>query len=110
NRRLAQAGGKGFWRDEFERDAFRRRIQHVERLDLGLPSPALEEIAHKLCVGPVVRRTDVIGLGRELLQPSPDLRGIELAVEAALESRLRNRARTREAVHGRSSGFRGSRG
>ena len=99
DRRLTQARREALRSEEFQCEAPGRRIKNIKRLDVGLPPPALEQIAHELGVGLVVRRTDMVRLGRELLQPGSDLCSIDLAVEAALEGCLRNSVFTVEAVH-----------
>ncbi len=80
---------------------FQCRVQDLEGLDLRIPTPLAELIAHPLRVCPVVWRADLVGFGGEPLQPFRHLRRIELRVEPLLEGLLcRGRFRT-EAEYGR---------
>ena len=71
---------------ELERVMLQSRIQRIELLDLRIPAPLLELVAHKLRIRLVMRRADLIRLGRQILQPGAQVAGIQ--------SRHRNAARS----------------
>ena len=86
-------------RDELERDVLRRRVEHVEGLDLRVPAPGAKALEHELRVGLVVRRADLVRLGGHPFEPAAHFAGIKLLVEARLERRLGARVARLEADH-----------
>ncbi len=88
DRGLAQGGCEVSGGRELERVVLECRVQHVELLDLGVPTPLAELVAHPFGIGLVVGRPDLVGLGGQALQPPGHLHGVELGIEALLERLL----------------------
>ena len=102
NRRLAQGRGEVRGRDQLQRVLLESWVQHLEGLDLRVPPPLAQQVPDELRIGTVVRRADLVRLGREVLEPGAQLRRIELCIEALLERALVRRLRGRKAEHGRT--------
>ena len=68
---------------------------------MGVPAPGLELGQRELGIGLVVRRADLVGLRRHLLQPRLLIGGNQDRIELRLQSGLVRRARRTEAQHRR---------
>ena len=88
DRPLGEARDEPRGRHQLERVVPESRVQHLEDLDLRIPPPLPEQVAHELGVGLVVRCAHVIGGGGEILQPGAQIGGVERAIEALLERAL----------------------
>jgi hypothetical protein len=91
------------WLGAGQRQRFdlRRRVEHAEHLDMRIPAPGLELFEGELGVGLVVRRADLIGLGRHLLEPIADRLRRQALVEPRFQRTLRVGVGGREAQHRR---------
>ena len=63
DRRLLQAGDKLRGGHQFQRVLLEGGIENLERLNLRVPAPLLEQIPHRLGVRLIVGRADVVRLG-----------------------------------------------
>ena len=97
DRRLVQGRGERLRPEQFQRDFLRRRIQHLERLDVRIPAPGAELLQHELGIRLVVRRADLVRRRCHLLQPVAQFGRIELGVEASFQVELGGGVRRREA-------------
>jgi hypothetical protein len=68
-------------RDHLQCQRAGRRVEHRVGLDLSLPAPVPEQFQNELGVLLVVRRADMIRLGRELLE----LWGVVVDLEKRIE-------------------------
>ena len=86
---LLQGRPEGDRAHQFQRLALRRRVEDAEGLDARVPAPLLELREHEVGVRLVVRGADLVGLGRELLQPGAHLGGVDRGVKGLLPLHLR---------------------
>ena len=97
--RFVKLRGEGRRRDQFERKLLGRGIEDPERLDVSVPTPGAKLLQHEVGIGLVVRRTDMVRLGRHAFKPGALIRWIELRVEFLLHRRLLGRAALGESDH-----------
>jgi hypothetical protein len=70
NRAFLERGPERRWVGRFQHLGDRRGIQHGERLDMRVPAPVAEQLQLVLGVGLVVRRADLVRLGRHRPHPA----------------------------------------
>ncbi len=106
DRRLLQRRLERARADELEGLAKRRRIEHFEGLDVGVPAEGLELGQLPFGVGLVVRRADVVGLGRHQLHPGAEVGRLDRGVQGPRQAGLvrRRRAERRSAGQQRCRG------
>ncbi|CAM5604922.1 hypothetical protein RLIN73S_06790 [Rhodanobacter lindaniclasticus] len=97
DRRLVQGGGERLRPEQFQRHLLRRRIQHLEGLDVRIPAPGAELLQHELGIRLVVRRAHLVRRRRHPLQPVAQLGRVELGVEASFQVELGGGMRAGEA-------------
>jgi hypothetical protein len=110
DRRFGQRRLEALLAQELEPDLDRRRVEHLDGLDLRVPTPVLEPLQRHLGVELVVGRADMVGLGGHGLHPLAHLgrtdRGVELRLEIGRAGRTLHQGRRsrqrgeRESEHG----------
>jgi hypothetical protein len=83
-----ECGLEGLGAGQLQRLADGRRVEHLESLDVRIPTEVLEPSEDAIGVGFVMRRADLIGLAREHLHPIAEVVRRNRCVEAVLELRL----------------------
>ncbi len=108
---LLQRRLERFAPEQFERFVNRGGVEHIERLDMRVPTPRLELGEYPFGIRLVVRRTDMVGLRGQRLHPAAQFVRVDSRVEFFLECGLVVRSgfaglRT-ERCHGAQNGGHG---